>query len=404
MKWWIFEDALRDRKGHWVEYLGTFRRGLQREGDTLQIFASRECERGVLESLEADPALPRSIWARMGDPAPRWKKMLRIITHALATWSAVSRVLRKNVDKPDLIFVPTVLVHHLLGWILLIAWNLRRGDTRVLLFFPNTPAFMSSEGRPCWNPDPSAKLFAFLIRRCSKWVAQGKLVLGAETEPMVSAMTQLTGVPFQYFPHPVEPFRLVHSGTKDDEGLIRFGAYGSARYEKGSDLIQEAIRCYLADQPDPRIRFSLQWIEDFTLPNGGTVSLNPALAEHPQCAIINDYFPEGGYEKQIVHTDIMILPYRDAYRLRVSRVVIEAMQASVPIIVACGTTLHQQAVQHGTPIVCQQDNPQSVLQAMQHAIQNMQHLKADAEKSAASSQAHFSVKTFRQLICQYLHE
>jgi hypothetical protein len=28
MKWLIIEDALRDRKGHWLEYVSTFVRGL----------------------------------------------------------------------------------------------------------------------------------------------------------------------------------------------------------------------------------------------------------------------------------------------------------------------------------------------------------------------------------------
>jgi hypothetical protein len=42
MKWWIFEDALRDRRGHWSEYLQTFRRGLEAESDEVRIFADRE--------------------------------------------------------------------------------------------------------------------------------------------------------------------------------------------------------------------------------------------------------------------------------------------------------------------------------------------------------------------------
>ena len=33
MRWLIVEDALRDRKGHWVEYVSTFVRGLRELGD-----------------------------------------------------------------------------------------------------------------------------------------------------------------------------------------------------------------------------------------------------------------------------------------------------------------------------------------------------------------------------------
>jgi hypothetical protein len=33
MKWLIVEDALRDRKGHWLEYVSTFVRELRALGD-----------------------------------------------------------------------------------------------------------------------------------------------------------------------------------------------------------------------------------------------------------------------------------------------------------------------------------------------------------------------------------
>ena len=35
MKWLIVEDALRDRKGHWLEYVSTFVRGLTALGDII---------------------------------------------------------------------------------------------------------------------------------------------------------------------------------------------------------------------------------------------------------------------------------------------------------------------------------------------------------------------------------
>jgi hypothetical protein len=37
MKWLIVEDALRDRKGHWLEYVSTFVRGLTALGDEVVV-------------------------------------------------------------------------------------------------------------------------------------------------------------------------------------------------------------------------------------------------------------------------------------------------------------------------------------------------------------------------------
>jgi hypothetical protein len=302
-----------------------------------------------------------------------------------------------------MIFVPTVLVHHLLGWVLLLSWSLRGSKAKVILFFPNTPAFMDDEGIPRWNPDPSAKLFAFLIRRCAKAVQQGRLIIGAETAPMVAAMSELTGVPFRYLPHPVEPMGAGAERNEEVGQTIRFGAYGAARYEKGSELIQEAILRYLAEKPDPRVRFSLQWIADFSLPDGSRARLDPKLESHPQCEVIHEFFPEGGYETQIAKTEVMMLPYREAYRLRVSRVVIEAMQAGMPVIVARGTTLCQQAGVHGIAIECEQNDPASLVDAIRHAVDDFAVLQPNAMKAEESSREHFSVKTFRQLLLSHSH-
>ncbi len=132
MKWWIFEDALRDRKGHWSEYLQTFRLGLEAEGDEVCIFADRECEPALAKTLGAEPFLPKSIWARMSDGVPRWRRLLRIPSHGFATYRTISKLLsgcsacssptRRRYEPegalpagralPDLIFVPTILGHH----------------------------------------------------------------------------------------------------------------------------------------------------------------------------------------------------------------------------------------------------------------------------------------------------
>ena len=403
MNWWIIEDALRDRSGHWFEYLQTFCRGLKNEGDQLRLFASCECEPDVASSLAAECLLPRSIWARISDNAPKWKKLGRMFSHGLATWYTVGGVFRRAREKPDMIFVPTVLVHHLLGWFLLLNFSLRASQTRVILFFPNTPAYLDDDGVPHWNPDPSAKLFAFLIRRCAKWVRRGRLILGAETMPMVDAMTTLTGVPFRYLPHPVESMPAGNRQKENRGETIRFGAYGSARYEKGSELIQEAILSYLSEKPDPRVRFSLQWIDDFYNPDGSMAKLDATLVEHPQCEVINNYFPDGGYEKQIDATDVMILPYRDAYRLRVSRIVIEAMQAGMPVITARGTTLSQQASEYGVAIDCEQNKSESILAAIRKTVDQFATLKLAAIKAAGSSREHFSVQNFRKLLLLDTH-
>jgi hypothetical protein len=44
MRWLIVEDALRDRKGHWFEYVETFARELRALGDQVTVLADRAAE------------------------------------------------------------------------------------------------------------------------------------------------------------------------------------------------------------------------------------------------------------------------------------------------------------------------------------------------------------------------
>ena len=64
MRWLIVEDALQDRKGHWFEYVRTFRNGLLQLGDSATVLVSKNAESFILNELEAKAVLPESIWHR----------------------------------------------------------------------------------------------------------------------------------------------------------------------------------------------------------------------------------------------------------------------------------------------------------------------------------------------------
>ncbi len=451
LKWWIFEDALRDRRGHWSEYLQTFRRGLEAEGDEVRIFADQQCEPALAETLGAKPVLPKSIWARMSDGAPKWRRLLRIPSHGFATYRTVSKLLsgcsalhaplrpvgspsqRRSSALPagralpDLIFVPTVLVHHLAGWVPLIKWKLRDFCGRILLFFPNAPVYLDNDGNARIPSDPTAKLFLFCIRALRNEVAAGKVVLGAETEPMTRALTQATGVRFTYLPHPVELSPKSSPATRDSVGRlgdpspqtpvsvdrqgdlstasppvpatsadpIVFGCYGAARHEKGSDILQRAIALVLENRPDMRASFVFQWIEDFADEEGQVVRLDPEVAAHPKVQVIREHFSEGGYERQLAATDVMLLPYRNPYRLRVSRVVIEGMILGIPLVVTRGTTLWDQASRYGCATACEEESAESLASAILALFDEYEEASRRAKDCRAEALRHFSVAEFR---------
>jgi glycosyltransferase involved in cell wall biosynthesis len=399
MTWLIVEDALRDRKGHWLEYVTTFRAGLLELGDEVTILAPRDAEPFVVQGLDAQPVLPRSIWHRMNDGAGALTRLARIPAHWLATWSAMKRHFARH-GYPDIIFVPTISVHHLGAWWRLLAGPLRRRKTRTLLYFLESPIHRDAEsGRAALRPNVTARIFRRLVRAIGPAVKDGRVALAAETVAMSNALQEVTGVPFAYLPQPVPapPASRLDARPRRD-GEILMAAYGPARHEKGSDVLQAAIARYLVERPGTKARFVIQWIDDFQDGHGHQVSRNPTLLQDPRVEYLGRYFAEGEYGTWLARTAVMLLPYRSSYALRGSRVTLEAMVHGIPIVATRGTTLAQQAEQFGAVVQCEDGSVEGLCDAIRQAEDNYTALHDSAIARAASAAEHFSVRTFRRML------
>jgi glycosyltransferase involved in cell wall biosynthesis len=394
MRWLIVEDALRNKKGHWFEYVSTFARELRALGDDVTILADRAAEPFLIEQLHVLPVLPDSIWHRMGDNARALRRYLRVPSHGWNTYRAVKNYLRGK-ESYDVIFVPTVLVHHLLGWVGLIKRVLNKTSSRVILFFPNTPVQLDLKTNAAsWQPAPTAKLFHRLICSLKNEVTQGRVILGVETHPMREALTKLTGVPFTYFPHPVYAEKSLAGKTGMASGArsLTFSSFGSARHEKGSDILVPAVEEYCRRYPGSPVQFVLQSVD-------GDAALWSRLKENPRVRLIPNYFNNGEYIQHLAQTDALLLPYRrSSYGLRVSRVIIEAMVHGIPVVTTRATTLEEQAKEFGGAVFCEDENAESLVQAIHQLEQNFVQLKERAGKLKTEAQEHFLVKEFRRRI------
>ncbi|MBD2201180.1 glycosyltransferase [Calothrix sp. FACHB-1219] len=390
-RWLIVEDALRDQKGHWFEYISTFWRGLQELGDEVTILADREAQPFILEYLKALPVLPPSIWHRMSDGANPLIRYLRLPIHAWETVRAIKRFWSQN-NHYDVIFVPTILVHHLLAWTWLIKYYLPKRQTRVILFFPNAPVNADlATGKYGWTDSLTTRLLRFLLKVLIPEVQSGQVILGAETYPMQKALTTLSGVPFIYFPHPVEPLSTESIESSSPKKKLVMGSYGAARHEKGSDILYRAISDFHNIYPDSDIQFILQCLEGFEAEKA-------LVSTHTNVTWLNRYFQAGEYPNYLHETDVMLLPYRlFSYCLRVSRVVIEAMVNGIVVIATDGTTLADQADEFGALVKCKNQDYVSLAQAIHYAVTHDRELKAQARDVVPRAQAHFSVEYFRQI-------
>ncbi len=396
LRWLIAEDSLEDRNGHWFEYLMGFHRELPRLGDQVTWLVSRRATQEVISSFEALPVLPESAFRKVSDAAPSWRRYLRIPLHGWKTYRSLNVFLRRQ-EKIDMIFIPTVIVHHLLGWFFLVKTILKGRKTKVLFFFPNLPIRLNDSGSAL-DGSPTAHLTKKLLKGMAAEINSGQVILGVETLAMKRSAEEVFGVPFSYFPHPVAPFSSPSlASTSPASACLNLACYGAARFEKGSELLVSAIQEYLRRFPESSVKFIIQWIDDFSLPDGMPATVPDILRNHPSVQIIGRIFDEGEYEQWLATTDVLLLPYRSSsYTLRVSRVVIEALVNGIPVVVTGGTTMAQQMQEFGSGVTCENEDIESLVTAITEVVSRHESLARSAGERRQKASDHFSVLHFRK--------
>ena len=397
MRWLIVEDALKDRTGHWLEWVTTFYRGFRELGDDVTVLADAAVQSDIRESLAAVPILPNSIWHRISDGSGPLTRHSRFITHAWQTWRIMNRFLRAH-PAFDAIFVPTVAPHHLLAWYWLIKRTLHRTPTRVLLFFLAAPLhFDAKSGIGYSDGSPSAAMMSYLLRRLAPEVRAGKVILGVETKALQRSMERMAEVSFTLFPQPVQCVCSGESTAGSGSNVIRMASFGDVRAEKGSEVLQRAILDYRRKFPDSNVRFTMQWIHDFPA-EGGMVSRNPGLLKDTCVRYITRYFGDGEYPTLMNQTDAMLLPYRvSSYGLRGSRVVIEAVVNAIPVLVTQGTTLAELADKFGSSILVADGDSEGLTRGIREMEIQFARLRHMARMKQLEAVRYFSVENFRQV-------
>jgi hypothetical protein len=186
------------------------------------------------------------------------------------------------------------------------------------------------------------------------------------------------------------------SGEYSSSVFIReIRGQNSSSSETSHSALDSSLAAIAAGRP---LRFAIQWVEDFRDDSGNLVSIDPWLLEHPQVEVIGRFFEGDEYERCLAETDVMVLPYRSPYRLRVSRVVIEAMMNGMPVVVTRGTTLFEQAEEYGVVIGCEEGSAESLAEAILKAAENFEMMRVSAMQRSTTAAKSFSVGYFRDLL------
>lgn len=396
MKWLIVEDGLRSRQGHWLEFVQTFKEGLIELADHVEIVVPEDCDRDIVAELMVEPILPRSIWTR------RRRSLNTLNMLSMFKWVGESfNVLAGRLPQTPaetIIFVPTVGIPHLILWRLLLLFRRVPRRVRVLLYFMSTPVKLTASGKAApWGV--SGNFFFLILRSMAAFSRSGSsLLLATETLSLSNALSDLSGARFMTLPQPVRT--MVERLEIPPSGSIVIGSYGPARYEKGSDLMISAIQEFLSHTTRRDITFAVQWTDDFLTEDGATATIGCILKDDPRFVQIDHLFAPGEYAEWLHRTSLMLLPYRDDYVLRGSRVVLEAIVHGIPVLVSKGTTLEEHMNSFGSGVAIGIQNPGDICAALETAISQLDELAdvAAAKKDIACK--YFSVAQFRHLLLE----
>lgn len=391
----IVEESLRDLKAHWFEYIQTIVDTANEQNVEVEVACHKDVDIEISQIL---PTIPVFSYARYLDNNK--KKLLgeRYYSFILHSFRCIKVLwpLFNSKDSYDYVFAPTVLVHHLLAWWIILKFHPRKPQ-HLTLFFVTNPGVWNSETKTSFFPKQT-QIQKKLLQGFSPFVAENKITLAVETLGAKKEFEALTGLPFSLMPHPVPEFEnLTTSQNSEDvsQRQLCFACYGFARYEKGSDLLALSIEKLLNKLPSFPVNFRIQWTDPFLMPDSTLCQPSEYLLNNSQITIIDKPLNREEYQQLLKSTDCMILPYRNSsYYARLSRIAIESICLGIPIIYTKGGWLEEVVLKFGSGIPIEDENIDELTQAIQDLFENYQQYRKNALKNTLKAKKYFSGQNF----------
>ncbi len=394
LKWLIIEDGLRDLHGHFLDFVATFRRGLTALGDRVTVLCDRDASPAVIEQTGALPLLPGAN-LRLGSLRSP-VNVLQNIYWIIASLAVLLKF-RRVIDESDMIFLTAVRLQHLIVWRLYSLIRGKRFQTPMLLFFMATPVREATDGSKYQWEGLKGRAVGALVKSLGCGSVGDKMTFATETEQLSECLSDLCGIHFLTLPQPVEVGAGRQRREKASESKsVTIGSFGPPREEKGSHLLVKAIAMLLAESPLLPVRFIVQWTEDFMCSNGEVARIAPELVGCDRLQVIPHYFAAGEYDELLEETDAVVLPYGSNYRLRGSRVLIDALVRGLPVAVTAGSSMQALAECYGKCVLIRNWTASCLADTLRELIEVARGHSHCREGLALAAKEYFSVAEFRR--------
>lgn len=327
----VVEEALKSESGHFFEYVKSVAELNQAAGAQTIVVTHRDATAKVREALDAHAIFPWTNWDNVYAHPKAWRRYLGIAQHNWRVFRLMDQFVREH-GPFDIVFAPTVVIYHIFGWRLLMISQGRQIGKIVLLFRNNAGAYPPGARTPVFKR--STNVLRWALRSFRGLLARGRARFVTDSSKLACEYEHLCGIKPEVLPSPriAPPPPLAEEGHTADSPVV-FSCLGPTRFEKGIDLMQEAIKAFLTAHPQTRARFVIQWNEPITDEKGEPYLPDRAIATDPRVRLITQAMRSEEYDAAIHETDCMLLPYRRAsYFARISGVAVEAATAGMPLI------------------------------------------------------------------------
>ena len=337
----IIEEALCGYSAHWFEWIRSVKLINEAAGVRVLIAGNREMDPAAARVLDAEAVLGHNSWDESVHRQPALVRHAGVLSHNLKVYRSCEAVL-KRWGPVDCLQMPVVKIHHLAG---ALALTHRYGGRlfKRLVMQVNMPPGIHIRGQndPVFGRNSS--LIRMVIRGFRRYVDQGLVCLGSDSDQTAKDYELLTGVPFIEFPTPrVITATESSPEVRSKDAPVVFTCLGPSRHEKGSDLFLEAMQAYLQNSDRVPAKFVLQWTTDFTDTNGNLISPDPWLSEHADVTLVRRSLSSEEYDAALLGSDCIVMPYRwNSYFCRISGQAVEAATAGLPVIYTEDTWLER---------------------------------------------------------------
>lgn len=400
----ICEEALLDYNGHFYSWVKAIRAINRNAGVDVIVAAGKNVTPEIRDEMDVYPTFSRNNWSDIYNSRGRAGRALGVIEHNWIVYREAAKLLNKT-GPVDCILLPAVRVYHLLAWHWLCKRYMGTRFKRLVLFLLNSHAVYNDDFS-AYHFKRSSNLMRRMLRSFRSHVEAGSVVLCGDSHITCGEFERFSGLPFKVFPSPGAALNRTDTAApresesaKAADGPV-FAMLGVSYFDKGIDLLQQAILKYFENQPESKARFVLQWSKAAIDYDGNLIEINSRLREMPQVEFIERTLSDSEYRSYFQQADFIVLPYRRAvYFNRISGVAVEAACSGIPMIVTENTWLDWAVREFGAGVTVKDRDADDLLDKIDYCCEHWEELGRRARSKQAVALEYNSAERYLQ--CQW---